>query len=105
MFEDDSIKVYELPGHAKGQCGIRLQTDKKEYFLIADASWLRRSFKDYILPNPIVKLFFDSWADFKDSLRKVHEFYKDNPETLIVPTHCQETTDPLVSKGIGFEKL
>ena len=105
LFQDDSIRVFELPGHSKGQCGIMVNTAKKRYFLIADTSWLKRSHEDYVLPNPIVKLFFDSWGDFKQSLKRVHEFHKEKPGVTIVPTHCSETTDPLVSEVISFEKL
>lgn len=105
LFQDDSIRVFELPGHARGQCGILLETEKQSYFLIADAAWLKRSYEEYVLPNPIVKLFFDSWSDFKDSLKKVHEFYKQNPNVTIIPTHCSETTDLLISETVGFEKL
>jgi glyoxylase-like metal-dependent hydrolase (beta-lactamase superfamily II) len=105
LFGDDSMKVYELPGHARGQCGVLLSTEKQTYFLIADACWLKRSYEDYVLPNPIVKLFFDSWNDFKDSLKKVHDFHKKHPEVIVVPTHCQETTDPLISKTIDLDVL
>ena len=88
-----------------GQIGILLETEKKPYFLIADACWLKKSYKDMILPNPIVKLFFHSWSDFKNSLKIVHDYHKANPETLIVPTHCSETTDPLVSDIINLDEL
>ena len=105
LFGDESLMAVSLPGHAAGQIGILLETEKKPYFLIADACWLKKSYKDMILPNPIVKLFFHSWSDFKNSLKIVHDYHKANPETLIVPTHCSETTDPLVSDIINLDEL
>ena len=105
LFNDESIMVVPLPGHAAGQIGILLETEKKPYFLIADACWLKRSYENMVLPNPIVKLFFHSWSDFKSSLKIVHDYHKSNPETLIVPTHCSETTVHLVSDKISLDEL
>lgn len=102
---DMSILAYNLTGHARGQYGIVVKTERKQYFLIADASWLKRSHEEYILPNPIVKLFFDSWSEFKSSLMRVHLYYKEHKDVLIVPTHCSETTDPLITKTVDFERL
>ncbi len=105
LFSDDSIRVYDLPGHAAGQIGIRLKTKKNHYFLIADACWIDRSYKEMVLPHPIVKLFFHSWKDFKESLSKVNQHYLNHPEEVIVPTHCSKTTDPLVSENIDWNAL
>lgn len=105
LFGDNSIMAVPLPGHAAGQIGLLLETAKQPYFLIADACWLKKSYEDLILPNPIVKLFFHSWSDYKKSLNNVHNYHKANSETIIVPTHCSETTDPLVSDKINMDVL
>ncbi len=77
----------------------------KADFLIADASWYRKSVEKNILPNPIVRLFFHSWKDFKNSLEKIHQFYQKNPEVEIVPTHCFDTTSKLIKDKISFDVL
>lgn len=105
IFGDSSIKAAMLPGHARGQFGILLNTEKSNYFLIADACWLKKSYTDNVFPHPIVRLFFDSWSDFKKSLSKVHQYHKAHPETVIVPTHCAESTDPLVREKIDWHAL
>jgi glyoxylase-like metal-dependent hydrolase (beta-lactamase superfamily II) len=105
LFNDDSLFIYPLPGHAAGQVGVLLKTNKQFYLLIADACWIKRSFEEFILPHPIVKLFFDSWTDFKNSLKKVYDFHKANPQVVIVPTHCYETTEPLISKKGQLNEL
>lgn len=105
IFGDQSMFAIMLPGHAKGQMGIQLQTEKSQYLLIADACWLRKSYEEYVLPHPIVRLFFHSWKDFKSSLRKVHKYHIQNPNLVIVPTHCSSTTDPLISKKIDWNAL
>lgn len=105
LFSDNSIQVYDLPGHAAGQIGIRLETEKQQYFLIADACWLKRSYQDHVLPNPVVRLFFHSWKDFKLSLKNIHSFHQANPTVLIVPTHCSATTLPLIQPKIDMNVL
>lgn len=105
LFGDTSLYAIPLPGHSAGQFGLLLETEKKSYFLIADACWLKKSYQEMAPPNPIVKLFFHSWSDFKSSLKIVHDYHKLNPAVVIVPTHCEESTDPLVSNKINMNEL
>lgn len=105
LFGDESVYVYELPGHARGQVGIQVKTEKQNYFLIADACWMKKSFEESVLPKSMVRLFFDSWGDFKQSLDKVHRYHKANPHVMIVPTHCSETTDKLVNTHFSLGQL
>lgn len=105
LFKDRSIYIYELPGHAAGQIGILIETEKKSYFLIADSCWDQRAYKEHKLPNKIVKLFFDSWKDYVNSIDKITQFHKANPQTSIVPTHCFATTKKLVSTNFDMDVL
>lgn len=105
LWGDDSIYTVDLPGHAAGQIGIQVQTNKHQYFLIADACWLKKSYTDLVLPSPIVKLFFDSWKDFKNSLTNVHLYHQANPDVIIIPTHCEESTRNLVSTTLALDVL
>ena len=105
LFDDGYLTAIPLPGHAAGQMGLLLSTNKKSYFLIADACWLKESYSKGVLPPSIVRLFFDSWHNFKSSLKRVIRFHKSNPKTIIVPTHCAKTTDPLVKTKIDLDVL
>lgn len=105
LFGDGSIRLVPLPGHAAGQIGVLMSTAKQDYFLVADACWLKQSYEKYILPSPIVQLFFHSWEQYKDSLQRIHQFHLAHPEVVIVPTHCQKSTDPLVSDEIDWDAL
>ena len=105
LFNDGSIKVYNLPGHAAGQIGIHIQTIKKDYFLLADACWDKRAIFNDKYPSKIVKLFFDSWNDYMSSLHKIKQYNNQFPNTILVPTHCSKTTDDLVSNKITFDVL
>ena len=105
LFKDNSVIIYNLPGHAAGQIGIEFETQKEKYFLVADSCWDKRAFKEGKLPNSIVRLFFDSWKDYKDSLEKLISYHKKFPDVIIVPTHCSKTTDNLVSNEINMDVL
>ncbi|AUP80984.1 MBL fold metallo-hydrolase [Flavivirga eckloniae] len=105
LFGDGHIIAVPLPGHAAGQMGLLISTKKQTYFLVADACWLKETYKKGTLPHPIVRIFFHSWKDFKNSLTRLRAYHKENPETIIVPTHCSETTDALVHKKIDLDVL
>ncbi len=105
LFHDSCVRICALPGHAAGQIGVQLTTEQQKFFLISDACWLRKSYEDMTLPDPIVRLFFDSWKDFKTSLAKVHQFHLAHPMTLIIPTHCHDTNRLLVSKARQIQRL
>jgi len=96
LFGDDSIIVHSVPGHAAGQYAAEVTTEKDHYFLAADSAWLKKSYQEYALPSPVVKLFFHSWSNFKDSLKRLHDYHLAHPDTVVIPTHCNETCDPLI---------
>jgi len=95
LFDDGSILLCDLTGHAKGQLGALLNTEKGKTLLAADAAWLKENFENLNLPTQLVRLFFDSWSDYKQSLKKVHDFYKANPGVDVIPCHCLETFEKL----------
>lgn len=105
LFNDKSIYIYLLPGHAAGQIGIFIQTNITKYFLIADACWNERAFKNDALPSPIVRLFFDSWSDYKGSIKKIKLFHEKYPEVIIIPTHCETSTSKLVNPVFNLDAL
>jgi glyoxylase-like metal-dependent hydrolase (beta-lactamase superfamily II) len=105
LFGDDSIHTFNLPGHAVGQIGIQLRTNKKAYFLVADACWVRSAFIEGKLPNPIVRLFFSSWKDYKETVNKLANFHKENPEVKMIPTHCNETLSEVINEKFNMNVL
>ncbi len=105
IFDDNSILVFDVPGHARGQIGIKIKTEKNTYLLIADACWDKRAFEKGMLPNPIVKLFFDSWQDYLESVSKISKYHIKNPEDIILPTHCHESCKDYISTKMTFDDL
>lgn len=105
LFNDESIYIYNLPGHAAGQIGMQIQTNKAKYFLIADACWNEKAYKQLAFPNPVVRTFFDSWADYKSSIQKIKIFNEKHSDVIIVPTHCETTTNRLIQSTFDIDAL
>lgn len=105
LFGDQSLIFYRLHGHAAGQIGMQIRTSKRSYFLIADACWVSKTYIKMVLPPFFVSLFFDSWKDFKESLKKINRFHRKHPEVIIVPSHCSETTMNLISNQYDINAL
>jgi len=91
LFGLKAFKLVLLPGHAKGMLGFIFDNGSKSIFYATDASWSVDTYSRGILPKKIVKLFFDSWKDFKETLQKMRAFEKDNKQFAILFTHCKET--------------
>ncbi|MFK8103290.1 MAG: MBL fold metallo-hydrolase [Saprospiraceae bacterium] len=105
LFGDGSILICQLEGHAKGQIGALLETEIGKVFMISDAAWLKQNFQDFHLPSPMVRLFIDSWKNFIQSLKRIHAYHQSNPETIIIPCHCEETYEKLTNSSLGKEVL
>jgi glyoxylase-like metal-dependent hydrolase (beta-lactamase superfamily II) len=105
LFKDKSILIYDLPGHAEGQIGIEIKTRNQKYFLVADACWHESAYKNSILPNQIVRIFFKSWKGYKETLRKIYQYHKNYPDVKIVPSHCNKTTNALISNYYDINVL
>ena len=91
LFGDGSIQLFQVEGHARGQMGALITTKDNPVLLVADAAWLKENYQKMHLPSPIVRLFFDSWKNFKISLQRVHDYHLANPDTLVIPCHCEAT--------------
>ncbi|MDJ0796960.1 MAG: MBL fold metallo-hydrolase [Calothrix sp. MO_167.B12] len=92
LFADGSLIAVELPGHATGQLGLFFtDVGNQSYFLIADACWLSRAYQEFVQPHPIANLIFANSRDYVDTLHKIHQLHKSNPNLKIIPTHCRDT--------------
>lgn len=92
LFGDGRLLVVDLPGHAAGQIGLLVRAGLRErYFLVADACWGERSYRELRSPNPIVRAIFDDWGAYKETLGKIQSLSVSEPTIKIVPCHCDQT--------------
>ncbi len=91
LFGDGSVELAYLPGHARGQLGIRIHTADHTVFFATDAAWRKSTWEAGILPNPTVKLFFDDWAAYKATYLALLNYLQTFPTHRLLFTHCPET--------------
>jgi glyoxylase-like metal-dependent hydrolase (beta-lactamase superfamily II) len=93
VFGDASLSVLELPGHAIGQIGVRFAAlDGQPVLLAADACWLSTAFRENRMPHPVTKIIHQ-WESYRQTLARLHQLHRDEPDLLIVPCHCPETAE------------
>lgn len=102
LWKQAGIRFIDLPGHARGQIGIRLNaivdSTIQDVFLVADAAWSMLNITKNLPPAPIVKLFVDDYVALKTTLDTLHSVHQKSPQTYFIITHCKET----LSKYISF---
>ena len=99
LLGDESIIGVELPGHADGQMGVFARDDNgKLFFFVADAAWLKRSVVDNRPPHKMANLLFSDPEAYRQTLGDLHSYYLTHPDTIIVPSHCEETIRSLENK-------
>ncbi|MCP4441038.1 MAG: MBL fold metallo-hydrolase [Aureispira sp.] len=91
LFGDGSIVLFPLPGHQTGQIGALVQSEKEPMFLIADACWLSKAYKEMIMPSSLTKFLISDFKAYEDTLDKLNQFYRLYPDIPMIPSHCLET--------------
>lgn len=91
LFEDGSLTVLDLPGHAAGQIGLRF-TDSggTPTLFAADACWMSAAYRENRMPHPVTRLLND-WGTYRSTLQRLHDLSLNEPALRILPTHCPET--------------
>lgn len=99
FFGDGSIRIVELPGHARGQIGLILNEGGENHvFLVADGFWLKRSIEKNILPSSLTRLFFDDWKAYKESFEKIRQYGLKYPNCTLISCHCPEVFEACETK-------
>lgn len=103
LFGDGSLVLVDLPGHTAGQMGLIVRQDKgPTVFFIGDSGWVSGNHILNKTPSQVIRLFVNSYKNFKQSLSAIHAFHGANPDVIIVPTHCPDAWQALRDKGMGF---
>jgi glyoxylase-like metal-dependent hydrolase (beta-lactamase superfamily II) len=87
---DGSVVLVDLPGHARGHSGLIVRATDGEWFLVADACWTSRSYREQRMPSRVAGLIMDSWGEYRRTLGGLHAFSERHPDIRIVPCHCAE---------------
>ncbi|MBU0552633.1 MBL fold metallo-hydrolase [Myxococcota bacterium] len=90
LFGDDLLWLVALPGHAPGQVGLFVRAEDGLKFLIADAAWHSASYREGIMPHPLVRWLFPDARAYEATLLKIQAHARWRPETLIIPSHCED---------------
>lgn len=98
IFGDRSLISVDVSGHSESQSGLFINTDENIYFLVADACWLSKSYREYILPHPIANIAFSCKKEYLNTLKKLHELHKKRPDINIMPSHCPEFLKKIIHK-------
>jgi glyoxylase-like metal-dependent hydrolase (beta-lactamase superfamily II) len=102
LLGDGTLILIHLPGHTRGQMGLLLTLDSgRRIFFIGDACWISESFETCTPPSSLIRLFVDSHSRFLDTLSRLHTFHKENPDVLIVPSHCPDAYRQLKDLGLA----
>lgn len=88
---DGLITLIKIDGHAQGQIGAIFEYDLKSYFLVADALWLKSNVDPQSGPHALTKFILDSSKDFDLSLGRIKKYTKTNPNSVLIPSHCEES--------------
>ncbi|MEO0471093.1 MAG: MBL fold metallo-hydrolase, partial [Bacteroidota bacterium] len=99
LFDDGSIRIIDLPGHARGQIGAILnENSAAPQLLAADAYWLKASLEKNHLPAKIITVFIDSWQEYVDSFHKLQAYRTQHPAVQFLSCHSPDVFDEWVEK-------
>ncbi len=94
LLGDGSLLAISLPGHAAGQIGLLLTTDRgTRCLLCADAAWSSRALRDNRLPHPVAGIVMHDRAAYRESFKRLRRLQAADPTLVIVPSHCREWFD------------
>lgn len=96
---EENVFFIDLSGHCKGQLGLFLKnTNLGDVFFVADSVWSSKAFREKIYPSKITSIFVDDLKKSYDCLSKINQFYIENPNVLIIPSHCNEIVNKYIFK-------
>jgi glyoxylase-like metal-dependent hydrolase (beta-lactamase superfamily II) len=97
LFRDGTLVGVELPGHAPGQLGLVVRrADGPPLFLVADACWTSRCYRERIRPHVLTRLLFEDTRRYVETLDRIADLAGRAGDVVIVPSHCGEVrTSPL----------
>jgi glyoxylase-like metal-dependent hydrolase (beta-lactamase superfamily II) len=94
LLGDRSLIGIPLPGHSPGQLGLAARNaDGRPVLLAADACWSTRAWRENRLPSSVARPILHDWAQYRQTLARLHRLGHAWPELLVLPSHCPEAWD------------
>lgn len=91
-FGDGSCWLIPLPGHSPGHMGAYLQTEQGPVMVAVDTCWRSESFRlNQDVPALVHRFLTADPAAFRDSLQRLHNFHRQNPQIPVLLAHCPES--------------
>jgi glyoxylase-like metal-dependent hydrolase (beta-lactamase superfamily II) len=88
LFEDGSVHLVDLPGHAPGHMGMLTRSNGTSSFFVADSCWHSRTVTHDKLPHPITRFIVHDWMAMKSTIHHIRQFLALHPEYTMIPSHC-----------------
>jgi N-acyl homoserine lactone hydrolase len=82
LFGDGSVRLVYTPGHSRGHQSVILRLKGREALLVGDAAYFMDT-----LETERRGLFLDDEHNWRRSLREVQLYRRENPNSLIIPSH------------------
>jgi len=95
LYGDQTMILVPLPGHTVGQMGLLVNSQAGRFFFIGDAAWLSENYLTLTPPSLPAGLILASKKQFMATLCKVRDFHLQNPDVIIVPSHCPKTWESI----------
>ncbi|MFD0961711.1 MBL fold metallo-hydrolase [Paenibacillus chungangensis] len=99
LFADGSLIAVDVSGHAAGQYGLFLRTERNECFLCADAVWSSAAYREDRPPHPAAGLIMPSRRQYRDTFQRIVQLHKRYPQLCIIPSHCMEAWNRYIEGG------
>jgi glyoxylase-like metal-dependent hydrolase (beta-lactamase superfamily II) len=88
LFGDGKLLAVFLPGHTAHQFGLYVENDGAATFYISDACWTHEAYRSLKLPASLARLVKSDYAQYLDTVQRLHQFYLANPDVTIIPCHA-----------------
>lgn len=98
---DGSLLAVDLPGHAYGQIGLLLRTERGPVLLCADAAWSAAAYRENRPPSGLAGIIMPDRKAYASSFRALRQLHEAFPELTIVASHCPEAERLYATDGEG----
>lgn len=90
LFQDGTVHLVDLPGHAPGHLGVLLETSPRPLLYAADAYWLRTQLTEGVTPLALAMAMQWSPPDYLETITRLRVLLQKGTYE-IAACHCPET--------------